>query len=119
MLRITNDSYNKPKLKPLVEEKKMEQLIGTISVDAGLCWIGDPCYIMGDQATWRVHDWGDFCKALAKEGFNDGWENHAQPLGDNIGLAVSTGYGDGHYPVYVKTNSDNKVKQIIVKFIQD
>ena len=28
----------------------MEKHLGHISVDAGLCWIGDPCYVLPSDA---------------------------------------------------------------------
>lgn len=42
--------------------------IGSIGVDAGLCWIGDPCYVLHKDADRRYRsigkDWGDFCNQL-------------------------------------------------------
>ncbi len=53
------------------------KLIGHFSVDAGLCWIGDPCYILHkDKNAEKKHDqppkdigkdWGDFCDKLHSE----------------------------------------------------
>jgi len=86
--------------------------IGEMSVDAGLCWVGDPCYILGDDATNRVTDWDDFCSKLHKEG------NHSQPLGRGTGIAINTGYGDGSYPVSIKTDSHSgRVMAIRIDFI--
>lgn len=31
--------------------------VGEVFVDAGCIWVGDPCYVMGDDASKRVHDW--------------------------------------------------------------
>jgi hypothetical protein len=39
------------------------KLIGHIGVDAGLCWIGDPCYILHREK-------GDEAKSIGKTGKN-------------------------------------------------
>jgi hypothetical protein len=48
-------------------------------------------------------------------------KHHAAPLGDGVGFAISTGYGDGSYPVYVETSDEGawgeRVKSITIKFI--
>ena len=88
--------------------------IGYMNVDAGLCWVGDPCYVMGDDASSRVHEWNKFCDALNEQKQYD--NGHCEPLGQGVGFAVSTGYGDGEYPVYVE-KEDGRVSRIIVDFI--
>jgi hypothetical protein len=80
-------------------------LAGHVYVDAGLIWVGDPCYVMGDDASSRVTDWGDFCGKLFNDpGYNEGF---TKPLGDGTGIAVRSGYGDGSYPVYVTYEKDD------------
>ena len=86
--------------------------VGSIFVDAGLCWIGDPCYVLGDDASSRVTDWMEFCKKLPK-----GNDNFSNPLGEGTGMAISTGYGDGEYPVYIETNEEGRVSEIKIVFI--
>ena len=92
-------------------------LVGHIGVDAGICWIGDPCYILhteGDLPKEIGENWEDFCDKLGEEyptmksfNYNMGHEG--------LGVCVSTGYGDGSYPVYAKVEG-NRVKSIEVKF---
>jgi hypothetical protein len=82
-----------------------------VGVDAGLIWIGDPCYIMGDDASDRVHDWQEFCDKLKDH------DNISEPLGKGIGTLVSTGYGDGCYDVDYTTNNDGRVASVTVTFI--
>jgi len=95
----------------------MKKLIGHIGVDAGLCWVGDPCYVLGDDASSRVHDWDKFCDKIKNMG------HHAAPLGDGTGFAISTGFGDGSYPVYIETSDEGswgeRVKSITIEFISD
>lgn len=92
--------------------------VGEIGVDAGLCWIGDPCYIL-HRATPPLEigtDWLDFCKRVGFEGatqFNYDL-GHA-----GLGVVVDTGYGDGVYPVYVKRNAEGRIAEVRVVFISE
>tara|TARA_R100001082_G_scaffold52746_2_gene28749 strand:- start:409 stop:684 length:276 start_codon:yes stop_codon:yes gene_type:complete len=88
--------------------KKKKKLI---SVDAGCIWIGDPCYIMGDDASHRVRDWiTDFCDIVKND-------KCSEPLGECTGVCISSGYGDGVYPVEVEYNSENRVASVKITFI--
>lgn len=99
----------------------MRKRIGTVFVDAGLIWVGDPCYVLGDDATNRVTDWQDFCNKLYKDG-NIDEDRFAEPLGMGVGLAVSSGMGDGAYPVYIETKDMGdwgvRVKSITIEFLE-
>jgi len=96
--------------------------IGEISVDAGLCWVGDPCYVLGDDATSRVKDWNDFCDILnngaSKLGRRHDDDGYSEPLGLGVGFAIHTGYGDGSYPVEVKTDG-GRIAAIRIEFIPE
>lgn len=97
--------------------------VGVISVDAGLCWLGDPCYIMHKEGE-RVPkdlgaDWGDFVlkmcdKSDSVHGCGAQFNHNAGHPG--LGVCVPTGYGDGVYPVEVKLNREGRVKAVRVKF---
>jgi hypothetical protein len=84
-----------------------------IWVDAGCIWLGDPCYVMGDDASSRVKDFG---KEFAK---NKTDHNVNTPLGDGVGVCVSSGYGDGTYPVDIEINEEGRVSRVTVTFIQE
>jgi len=88
--------------------------IGYMSVDAGLCWVGDPCYIMGRDASHGVKEWDKFCDTLQEQRCHD--NGYSEPLGDGVGFAVTTGYGDGSYPVYIEKDN-GRVTSITVDFI--
>ena len=77
--------------------------VGEIGVDAGMCWIGDPCYILhrqGDNPKDIGENWDDFCNKMSA---NDTWPASKQFNYDaghaGLGVVVTTGYGDGVYPV--------------------
>lgn len=146
--------------------------LGVCYVDAGLIWIGDPCYIMGDEASSRVTDWSDFCGLLhsgstpekeewwRKKQDYDSYRSWVEsgvdlpdnadfvfpvkedpgppptprpdqlrgmvssaPLGDGIGIAVSSGFGDGAYPVTAVISDEGswgkRVKSVTITFISD
>ena len=95
----------------------MREKVGTVFVDAGLVWIGDPCYVMGDDASSRVTNWiTGFCDKLTERNVNT-------PLGKGTGMAISSGYGDGEYPVYVEYSDEGawgvRVKSVTVEFLED
>jgi hypothetical protein len=91
-------------------------LAGYADVDAGLIWVGDPCYIMGDDASNRVVAWHDFCDKLWSGDYDE--KGFSAPLGQGVGVVVQSGYGDGTYPVYVEY-ADGRVKSVTVEFIGD
>lgn len=125
----------------LAEEKAQEQKditeagkwirVGMIGVDAGLCWIGDPCYIIQcNEATdkypedlgksWSGND--SFCDKLWEKEKESG-QPAAQfnyDLGHaGLGVCVQTGYGDGGYDVFIKKNKEGRVMEAKVVFIQE
>jgi len=89
--------------------KKMKNKIG---VDAGCIWVGDPCYIMGDDASFKVDDWQEFCNTL------DFDATVQTPLGEGIGMLINSGYGDGCYPVDIEY-SGGRVAKVTITFIGD
>lgn len=96
---------------------------GVIGVDAGLCWIGDPCYILHNNSAhaWKFkslgENWEDFCHILegdyptVKQFDYDGGH-------PGLGMCVSTGYGDGVYPVFVTKNSEGRVVRVTIEFVR-
>lgn len=76
---------------------------GKCWVDSGTIILGDPCYLIGNK--WIEQDYE---KEVCSE-----WGNFKQ-IRDKIVL-VSSGYGDGEYPVFVKIK-DNRVKEVKIKF---
>lgn len=97
------------------------KLVGHVVVDSGLMMVGDPCYTMPDDCSSdkKTHDWPTFCAALP-----DDYPTIAQPFDqENAAVVVSSGFGDGYYPVYVEISDEGewgkRIKSITVLFIED
>ena len=93
-------------------------LAGHVGVDSGQIMIGDPCYIE-DWDTNQNDEWN----LEGKEGDYSYHGASATTLAHNFGtlgmhsaVIMSSGYGDGLYPVYVKTNDDGRVVMAIIDF---
>lgn len=93
--------------------------IGTVYVDAGMVWVGDPCYVLGEDASHPTKEWHDFCELLDKAGQFEGEKRYSTPFGKGIGFAIESGYGDGEYPVYVEKNRDGRVSRVVIDFETD
>ena len=94
---------------------------GVIGVDAGLCWIGDPCYILHkddkDKKPQSIgKDWLDFCDNLGTD-YPTVKQFDYDRGHPGLGMCVSTGYGDGCYPVFVTKNSEGRVVRVTIEFI--
>ena len=111
-------------------EEKWEK-VGVIGVDAGLCWVGDPCYIIKDPGEERYKelgkDWQEFCEILHNKEQLDSAKNVAGFNYDKghagLGVCVSSGLGDGLYEVFVKRVKlpgwGNRIAALKVVFIED
>ena len=97
----------------------MEQ-IGTICVDAGIVMVGDPCYTLPDDASHRdavARDWSRFCDATFADPNNA--DGYSTPFGEGTSVVVSSGYGDGRYPVFVERTYDGRVARLVIEFVAD
>jgi hypothetical protein len=95
-----------------------QKLIGHIGVDAGLCWIGDPCYVVSKDSSFSYDKWTDFLAEVLKEETNPKLKQFNYSSGNpGLGVCVTAGYGDGFYPVYA-TVINGVVHEVTVKFVQ-
>jgi len=90
----------------------MRTKIGECGVDTGMLMVGDPCYFVGKDATIheRCKNWNQACnEVFCKEGLT-----RNTPLDVyGLGVAISTTYGDGRYPVYLETTRSGRRRMIV------
>lgn len=93
------------------------ELIGRIPVDSGQVMVIDPCYAWednyrpGGEPTGLPYD--EACRATLspqRYGYISGI------VGPQSGIATSTYYGDGTYPVYAEKDSNGRIKRLIIDF---
>jgi len=92
----------------------MEKLIGKIGVDAGMCWVGDPSYILPDDASERPGLWKKLTALISNKSFAP---MNYEAGAEGLGVCVSSGYGDGVYSVYADIQ-DDIVHSIKVVFVE-
>ena len=94
--------------------KSGSKKIGEIGVDAGLCWIGDPCYILHQEKNPEAigNSWSEFCDKM--EGMHKQFNYDLGHKG--LGVCVSTGYGDGTYPIYAEFE-DGVIARVWIDFM--
>ena len=78
------------------------KVIGHVGVDAGIVWIGDPCYVFhkdDDEKPKSIgRNWGEFCMKLGESDYNA--RSFEYDLGhEGLGVCTPTYSGDGYYPV--------------------
>lgn len=100
--------------------KKGWERVGVVGVDAGLVWLGDPCYVLhGEKPKAIGRDWGDFVKKLDLGLGNDTMQMNYDKGHPGLGVVVVSGYGDGTYPVEVRRAKDGTVAEVRVVFLED
>ena len=89
--------------------------IGLVGVDAGMIWVGDPCYVIGPDASFAPDTRMDFVNATITEEKANGvpWST---PLGSVTGVCVGGFGGDGVYPVYAEIGESGLVLSVKVVF---
>lgn len=99
-----------------MQTKLRKVQVGYIGVDAGLVWVGDPCYILHRAKR-------DLDSALGKSWIE--FVDKIQPaspgpvlkeVGRGIACVVSSGAGDGNYPVFAFLTEANEVHRLVVEF---
>ena len=105
-----------------------EEIVGYVAVDSGCIHIGDPCYTMTTDGSYckgkddKKLNWSGFCSLMFDEDgntLNEVSKGVQECLGESIGLVVSSGYGDGEYPVTVTREHSGRVASVKVHFIID
>ncbi|MEU5403749.1 hypothetical protein ABZ348_31205 [Streptomyces sp. NPDC005963] len=86
--------------------------IGTICVDSGTVFVGDPCYTITGDASHHIGTWSEWC---SKHPWNGEKYNIVEPAGSSLGLSIPTKYGDGNYPVYAEIE-EGRVARVTIDF---
>jgi hypothetical protein len=98
---------------------KWEQ-VGIAGVDAGLIWIGDPCYcVTPDAGEHPAKTWSEFVGKLREDvkDENRGAKQWNYSMGHpGLGVSISRFGGDGTYPVFVKRNANGRVLEAKIVF---
>jgi len=115
----------------MADRKNGKWLVGRVGVDAGMVMVGDPCYLdkygkessdgfewveseVDAQKTKQKYDYSYSGACAATLG-----DNLAGELGRADAVAVSSGYGDGVYPVYAHYNHEGRIERLEVVFVND
>jgi len=101
------------------------ELVGHCGVDSGQIMLTDPCYVKDFKD--EMNEGGTFKADLPKpypytyNGASSATcsDDMVGQLGHSMGVCVSSGYGDGVYPVYVTYNSDGRVATATIVFIAE
>lgn len=93
-------------------------IIGEISIDSGLVWIGDPAYVIHHPTPSSLgNEWTDFCDILEDNGTNTWTFDHDSGI-PGLGIVSSTKEGDGFYQVVgLYENNDTRPSYIIIDFV--
>jgi hypothetical protein len=92
-----------------------KELVGYITVDAGLVQIGDPCYLSKDNGN-PYENWSEFCAGLLKNEQNGVLNIDHANGSEGMAIAVNTAYGDGIFPVYVRRDKNGGITEMTVNF---
>ena len=92
------------------------ELAGHCGVDSGQIMVIDPCYALKDEFDDMNGNYRSVCNVtLSDDGYGE-FPLPANGYTGSIGVATTSGYGDGCYPVYVDVNNDNRVVALHIYF---
>lgn len=99
-----------------------KELIGYVGVDSGQLLVCDPCYIGSE---WEDENFDDRENPKANFSYNSccqatlSKERAGQLLfkrgHEGVGVAFSSGYGDGYYPVFAEKNKDGRIVKVTIE----
>lgn len=94
----------------------MKKQIGQVSVDSGSIWVGDPCYVLGEDSSSGPEDWAAYCTILDNLGHWSSDNSYIEPFGHGVGMYIQTTWGDGTYPVIGKFDKAGRLTSVTVNF---
>ena len=104
-----------------------KKLLGHVGVDSGQLMVTDPCYVkqfVNNEFTTGDHEdidtsysYNGSCNQTCKT------KNQGGELGNGLGLSFSSGFGDGHYPIYAYYEKvdgwGTRIKKVEIEFFTD
>jgi len=92
--------------------------VGVVSVDAGMIWLGDPCYILHAKKPKAIgKSWGDFARIVRPQ--QDAEQLSHDKGHPGLGVVVRPCYGDGLYPVRIRRTAQGEVAEVSIVFAVD
>lgn len=90
--------------------------IGTVGVDAGMLYIGDPCYVIDAPLGRRA--WDQFLREIGLEDKTWSVVEGETATGNRFpaGLVCVSGAGDGEYPVYAEFTAEARIARLVIDF---
>lgn len=96
--------------------------IGFLTVDSGIIWLGDPCYILHQTDSINNiigKDWMDFCSIIdTNEQYGATSFSWSDDQESGFGIAIESARGDGSYPVYARYKN-GVICEINIRFDAD
>jgi hypothetical protein len=114
-----------------MDRKNGRYRVGSVGVDAGMVMVGDPCYLDKwgkdsangteyiDNEVAEQQESGEYKYTYSGACAATLGEHGAGELGNADAVAVSSGYGDGVYPVFATYNHDGRIVKLEVIFDGD
>lgn len=87
--------------------------IGSVGVDSGQIWVGDPCYI--DDAFPHTPAGQENWMRFTSPRFPDETTVHPYAY-SNDGMLCGTTHGDGSYPVYGIQDEHGRLRAVLIDF---
>lgn len=105
-------------MKRKIEELTDYEQVGVVGVDAGCVHLGDPCYFI------KGAEWNDYLNNHLFKRDENGAYKRVVSIPYEMGhegkaVVVSSGYGDGSYPVFVRKNKEGRIAEVKIVFIDE
>ena len=89
------------------------EVVGYCGVDSGQLILCDPCYLLNTESQDLETMYNNIIEVTCKDKFAG---QFGSPTHQHVGVAVSTGWGDGWYPVMVHRDSHGRIMRVAVEF---
>lgn len=93
--------------------KKYEE-VGTVAVDSGMLWIGDPCYVKDKLGNWK-----SVYTKVEKEQYRGVTKFQHENGHEGLGVCVGGFGGDGEYSVEVVRSVTGLIIEVRIVFSRD